>query len=250
MRRQSSIGSSQPASSSTSSCSSGAPAAANDAGSSAERDSPVTIATRSKPREHVELGDDETGQAVERDGVSRRDRVEPAAAPRPARDGAELAALAAQSFAALVVQLGWKRSGADARAVGLEHADHAADRARPDSEAGARAARDRVRARDVRIRAVADVEQRALRALEQHALAAREPLVNVCDAVDDVRRQSRRAASVASPRSTRSPARRATDRRSACRCARRDPRRRGRCRGRSFRSRRPARSRSPCPVAT
>ena len=51
----------------------------------------------------------------------------------------------------------------------------------------ARAAGDRVRARDVRIRAVADVEQRALRALEQHAFAARQPFVDVLDAVDDVR---------------------------------------------------------------
>ena len=47
------------------------------------------------------------------------------------------------------------------------------DRAGPDAEARARAARNRVRAGHVGIGAVADVEQRALRAFEQHAFAAR-----------------------------------------------------------------------------
>ena len=98
----------------------------------------------------------------------------------------------------LVVQLRGKRTGADARAVRLHHADDPTDRGRADAEARARAAGDRVRAGDVRIRSVADVEQRSLRAFDQHALARLEAL-----RADNRRRRRRAGAAVARRRASR-----------------------------------------------
>src|SRR5580692_86239 len=138
--------------------------------------------------QHVELCDDRARQSVERDGVPRGDRIEPSATPRTPRHRSELTALTAKLLTAFVVQLRRQRARAYARAVGLEDADRAADGAGTDTESRARAARDRVRARHVRIGAVADVEQRALSAFQQYPLPAAEAFVNVLDAVDNVRR--------------------------------------------------------------
>src|SRR5204862_403739 len=66
---------------------------------------------------------------------------------------------------------------ADARDVRLRHAEHVVDPRRPDTEAGRRAGRDRVRRGDEGIGAVIQVEQRRLRALAQHAFAGVERLV-------------------------------------------------------------------------
>ncbi len=145
--------------------------------------------------EHVELRDHEARQAIERDGVSRRDRIEPAATPRTPRHGAELAALSAQSLAALVVQLGWERSGADARAVGLEHADNSSDRARSDAEAGAGAPAIVCELVTYGYVPYPTSSSEPCAPSSSTRLPSRQPFVNVCDAVDDVRRQSRFAAS-------------------------------------------------------
>src|SRR5665213_768081 len=121
-----------------------------------------------EPREHVELGDHQPVEAVELTGVARCDRVVPAAPTRAAGRDAELATDGAQPFAALVVQLGGKRSAADAGAVRLRDAEHASDRRRSDPEPDAGAAGDGVRAGDERIGPVGDVEHRALRAVGQN----------------------------------------------------------------------------------
>ena len=120
--------------------------------------------------QHVELGQEEVGQAVDPGRVAGDDRVEPAAAAVPAGGDAALAADLAQGLAELVEQLGRERAGADAGRVGLEDADHPVDLRRADAGARARAARGRVGRGDERIGAVVDVEQRALAALEQTTL--------------------------------------------------------------------------------
>ena len=104
--------------------------------------------------------------------VAEGDRVEPAAAARAAGDRAVFVAAVAQVLAELVVELGGKRPAADARRIGLHHADDVVDV--PHRHAGAAGDADAraVAAGDERIRAVVDVEQRALRAFEQDPLAA------------------------------------------------------------------------------
>ena len=123
--------------------------------------------------EHVELGERQRVEPVDAHAVADGDRVVPAAAPRPAGDRAVLVAAVAQPVAHLAGQLGRQRPLADARRVGLDDAQDAADRPRADAEPGADAADRRVRRGDVGIGAVIDVEQRALRAFEQDRLARR-----------------------------------------------------------------------------
>ena len=104
-------------------------------------------------------------------GLAHQHRVEPAAAALAPGDGAELAPPLAQPLADRVVQLGRERPLADPRGVGLDDAEHEADRSRPHAGAGRGHARQRVRGGDVGIGAEVDVEQRALRPLEQDPLA-------------------------------------------------------------------------------
>ena len=118
--------------------------------------------------------------------MARGDRVEPAAAPRPAGGGAELAAHAVEHVGDLGV-LGRQRPFADARGVGLHHADDAVHAVRRHARAGAGAARGGVRGGHERIGAVIDVQERALRAFEQDVLAAPHGLVQQDDRVGDER---------------------------------------------------------------
>ena len=67
---------------------------------------------------------------ADRRRLAHQHRVEPAAAALAPGDGAELVAALAEPLADLVVQLGRERAGADARGVGLDDAEHEADRAR------------------------------------------------------------------------------------------------------------------------
>src|SRR5207249_9831283 len=85
---------------------------------------------------------------VARDGGS-----EPADAQRPASHRPELVAAFADLVADFVGQLGRERPISHARRVGLEYADGQIDLRRRDAAAGQRAARRRVGAGDVRIRA-------------------------------------------------------------------------------------------------
>src|SRR6185312_1587239 len=87
--------------------------------------------------EHVELGQRHGADTVEELAVAGRHRVEPAAAPGPAGDGAELVAAMAQDLARGVRQLAGEGAAADARGVGLEQAHGAVDSRR--RHAGARA---------------------------------------------------------------------------------------------------------------
>ena len=109
--------------------------------------------------------------AAELDRLADQHGVEPAAAARPAGDGAELVAALAQPLADRVDELGRERAGADARRVGLGDAEHEADAVGADAGPGGRRRRHRVRRGDERVGAVVDVEHGALRALEQDAAA-------------------------------------------------------------------------------
>ena len=91
---------------------------------------------RLQARQHVELGQEVVGDAVDAGGVAGDDGVEPAAATGPAGRDADLAAGLRQVRAELVEQLGRERARADAGGVRLEDAQHRGDAGRPD--AGAR----------------------------------------------------------------------------------------------------------------
>src|SRR5690606_33691944 len=121
--------------------------------------------------EHVELGDAQAADAVDRDRALERDDVDPAAAARAAGGGAVLLAAVADALPDLVVEFGRERPAAHARSVGLADAEHVVDRVRAHAGAGERAADGGVARRHVRVGAVVDVEQRSLCALVEHLLA-------------------------------------------------------------------------------
>ena len=127
--------------------------------------------------EHVELGDDDAVETVDRRSVTEQRDIEPAAAARPAGDGAEFLAAAADLLARSVQRLGRKRAAADAGDICLGYADDAADAGGRNACAGAGAAGARAGGSDERICAVIDVEHGALRAFEEHALAVADRLV-------------------------------------------------------------------------
>ena len=140
---------------------------------------------RLQPGEHVQLGEEEVGDAVDPRGVAADHGVEPPAAARPAGGDPDLAADLAQPLAHRVEQLGRERAGADAGGVRLEDPDHPGDPGGADARADRGAACRRVRAGHVGVGAVVDVEQRALAALEQDRLAALERLVEQQAGVGD-----------------------------------------------------------------
>src|SRR3546814_7648892 len=80
--------------------------------------------------ENVELGQRDALDAGQLGSLAHHHRVEPAAAPLPARDHAELAAARAQQLAGGIGQLGRKGAAADTRGVGLGDArseEHASE---------------------------------------------------------------------------------------------------------------------------
>src|SRR5262249_51323767 len=77
--------------------------------------------------EDVELGDGEGVEAVDAGGVAQPHRVDPAAAARPPRDGAELVAAHAQEIGGGSAELGGGRAVTPARAGGLGEGGHARD---------------------------------------------------------------------------------------------------------------------------
>src|SRR4051794_9512113 len=77
--------------------------------------------------EDVELGQRDALDAAGPHGLAHQHGVEPAAAPRPSGDDAELLALGAERLADVVELLGRKRPLPDARGVGLADAEHVAD---------------------------------------------------------------------------------------------------------------------------
>src|SRR5690606_29427989 len=121
--------------------------------------------------EHVQLGEEEVGDAVDPGGVPGDRCVEPAAAAVAPGGDAELVALGAQPLAPLVVQLGRERPGADPGGVGLQDADDLGDPGGADARAGAGAAGGGGGGGDERVGAVVDVEEGALGALQVDVLA-------------------------------------------------------------------------------
>src|SRR5688572_4839679 len=142
-------------------------------------------ADRVEPVEHVELGDTEAREAVVQHSATKRDGVEPAAAPRPTRDRAKLVPDAREMLTHLVEELGWERARANARGVGLHDAEHGVDVPRTEASADGRLPRDRVRRGDERIGADVYVEQCALRPFEKQVSAGphlgTEPFAYVFD---------------------------------------------------------------------
>src|SRR6202030_4306433 len=92
------------------------------------------------------------------DRLPHCDCVEPAATPLAPGNNPELAAALAELLADRVLELGRKRSAADASCVGLGDAEYVADRARSDTRPGRGLSCHRVRRRDERIGAVVDIQ--------------------------------------------------------------------------------------------
>ena len=114
----------------------------------------------------VELGQRQALDAARSHRLAHQNRVEPAAASRPAGHDAEFLATLAERSADLVDLLGGKRTGAYASGIGLANSEHISDRPGAQSRPGRGLSGDRVRRRDEWIGAVVDVEQRSLRAFE------------------------------------------------------------------------------------
>ncbi len=142
--------------------------------------------------EHVELGQRDAVDAADLDRLAHQRGVEPAAAPRPAGDGAELVAALAEPAADLVVELGRERAAADPRGVGLGDAEHIADGADRQAGAGGGLAGGGVRRGDEGIGAVVDVEHHPLGALEQDAVAAPPRLGQALPDAADIGQQAGR----------------------------------------------------------
>jgi hypothetical protein len=129
--------------------------------------------------------------------VAERHEIEPARPALAAGDGAVLLAELPDLRPDRLLHLARKRPGADARDVGLRHADNGVDPRGADADPGRGRAGYGVRRGDEGIRAVVEVEQRALGSLEQDALARGEGLVDEERGVRDERPQPPRVALVA-----------------------------------------------------
>ncbi len=173
-----------------------------------------------QPVEDVQLGDAETGDAAVQYGAAHADGVEPAAAPGPAGGRAELDADLREVGAGLVEQLRREGAAADAGGVGLDHAKHVVEGRRAQPGAGGGGPGGRVRRRNVRVRAVINIEQCALGALEEEVGAGTAQVVEVRGRVGD-HRSSRKLwnASTSSRRATKRPSSSRSARRSERRAA-------------------------------
>ena len=141
---------------------------------------------RLEPAQHIELRDQDLGEAVQPRRVPSEAGVEPAAPALAACHRAQLLAADTQPFAHLVVELRRERSRAHPCDVGLHDAHHPVDPLGADAGAREGAAGDRVRGGHERVRAVVEVEQHALRALEHHVLAVAQGPVEQRSRVDDL----------------------------------------------------------------
>ena len=88
--------------------------------------------------QHIQLGQGDLGEAVQLCGEGYQVGVEPAAAARPARDGAEFLALILQHLSGGIIQLGGHGAAPDPGGIGLGHPDHPPDAAWGDPQPGGR----------------------------------------------------------------------------------------------------------------
>src|SRR6185437_715944 len=139
-----------------------------------------------EPVEHIELGQRDAGNARGPDGLAYDDRIEPAAAALAPGDDAIFASLLAQPVADFTEVLGWKRSLPDTGRIGLDDAQHEADRGRPQPGAGGGLPRNRIGRSHEGIGAMVVVEQGALGALEEDTRAGAALLIeNISDAIHE-----------------------------------------------------------------
>ena len=120
--------------------------------------------------EHVQFGDGEPVNAVDHCRVAERGGVEPPAPAGASRRCAVFVAFGAEPVAGRIVALAGERPVADARAVRFHNADNAGDCLRRNAQARASAAARRTAGRDIRVRAVVNVQKRPLRAFENEIL--------------------------------------------------------------------------------
>ncbi|RMN95057.1 hypothetical protein ALQ50_05526 [Pseudomonas coronafaciens pv. coronafaciens] len=121
--------------------------------------------------EHVQLGQAQTRNAVDFDGTTQDDGIEPATTTCATGGGAELVATLGQKRTNVVEQLGRKRPRTHTRGVSLGDTQNVIQIHRTETRTGGDAASSGVGAGDVRIGAVVDVQQRALGTFEHDVLA-------------------------------------------------------------------------------
>src|SRR5256886_2141698 len=116
----------------------------------------------------------------------------PAPPPRAPRGRAVFVRALAERGGFLATQLGRERTLADGRGVRLHHADDARDLARRDPCPDARAPRERIRARHIRVDAPVEIAHRAELPLEKDARVLRERRLHERERVDDAIAELRR----------------------------------------------------------
>ena len=124
-----------------------------------------------EPVQHIQLGQRNARHAAGGTGLPHQHRIEPAAAPLAPGHGAEFTAPLAQPFAIRIVQFGRERAFTYAGGIGLDDPQHEINRGRTHACPGRRLPCNGVRAGDIGVSAIVDVQKRPLRALEKDALS-------------------------------------------------------------------------------
>ncbi|RMV57311.1 hypothetical protein ALP09_04765 [Pseudomonas amygdali pv. lachrymans] len=124
-----------------------------------------------KTVKHVQLGQAQARDAVDFDGATQDDGIEPAATTSATGGSAELVATLGQESTDIVEQLGRERTRTHTRGVGLGDAQNVIQVHRTKTRTGSDTASSGVGAGDVRISTVVDVQQRTLGTFEHDVLA-------------------------------------------------------------------------------
>ena len=162
---------------------------------------PVELVGRADPQlgqlaEYVQKHDRQAVDAAEPRGVAGGDDVEPAATPRPPRDGAVFIAPVANVLADRVVLLGGKRTASHPRAIRLDDAQDLCHVAAGHTGSTGYAHSGAVAAGDERECAVIDVQQGPLGPFKEDLLAALDGVQQIGGCVAHVGTQPLRITAV------------------------------------------------------
>lgn len=135
--------------------------------------------------EHVELGEEQIGKAVDAGCITGNHRVVPTTTALTAGVHSDFAAGGLQELAPLVEQFSGEGAGTNAGGVGLDDTQGAGDLCGADTGSHAGAAGSRVGGGHEGVGAVVDVQHGCLAALHQHMLALIECLVELQFGLDN-----------------------------------------------------------------
>ena len=129
--------------------------------------------------EHVQLGDEQGGQVVDRVSVAQQGDVEPAATPRTSGHRPVLGSGLPEIVSRRPMRFCHERALADTRGVSLGHSHDVMQESRRNARSRAQPAGGGVRRGQVGVCAEVDVEHRGLGPLEEQALSVLDRLVEV-----------------------------------------------------------------------